>query len=263
MALIRRNRLARIAIGAVALITGAAVATGCSSSSDHDHNGPHVVAASSWEAAFAKAAGASDVTVIVPAAIKHAPDYDPKPSDLATVAKADFVLYAQFEGFAGKIKDAAGSKAKLVEVNLDNAKETMESEVRRLGDLFGTRTTADKWIVDFETEYGKLATGVKTAWPGGQPPKVVQQAFMGFAAQLSGAQVLGTYGPAPITPGQVADLSAKNPQYVLGNEQMSTGQVLPGSSAKQIDLTNYPTQDQDLLSVYRDAASKLTAAMHG
>ncbi|WP_233608740.1 metal ABC transporter substrate-binding protein [Nocardia stercoris] len=238
--------------------------TGCGSSSDeHPHSGPRVVAASSWEAAFAKAAGASDVTVIVPASIKHAPDYDPKPSDLAEVAHADYVLYAQFEGFAGKIKDAAGSHAKLVEVNLDNAKDTMESEVRRLGDTFGTRPAADAWITGFETEYSRLSGDIKAAWQGGQPPKVVQQTFLDFAAQMSGAQVLGTYGPAPVTPGQVADLSAKNPQFVFDNEQMSTGPVLPGSAAKQIALTNYPSQDQDLLSVYRDTATKITAALRG
>lgn len=263
MVLIARNRFARIGFGVVALITGAALAAGCSSSGDHaEHSGPRVVAASSWEAAFARAAGATDVTVIVPAAIKHAPDYDPKPSDLATVAKADFVLYAQFEGFAGKIKDAAGSKAKTVEVNLDNTKDTMESEVRRLGDLFGTRTTADKWIAEFETSYRGLADRIKAAWVGGQPPKVVTEVFMGFAAQLSGAQVLGTYGPAEITPGQVADLAAKKPQFVFGNEQMDSGSIL-GSSVKQLALTNYPTKDQDLLTVYQDAATKITAALKG
>ena len=43
----------------------------------------------------------------MPTSVHHAPDYDPKPSDLTAVAEADFVLYAPFEPFAAKIKEAA------------------------------------------------------------------------------------------------------------------------------------------------------------
>lgn len=265
MALLARNRFARHRFGAVALIAAALAAAGCGTDGhDHaEHGGPHVVATTGWEAAFAKAAGATDVTVIVPSSIKHAPDYDPKPSDLAAVTKADFVLYAQFEGFAGKITDAADSAAKTVAVNLDNSRANVVTEVQRLGDLFGTRPAADAWLQNFGGEYDRLAAEVKAAWRDGQAPKVVTQAFTGFAAQLSGAQVLGTYGPEPVTAGKVADLSALHPQYVLGNEQMDSGTVLPGTSATQITLTNYPTHDDDLLTIYRDAAAKITAALKG
>ncbi|MBU3065916.1 metal ABC transporter substrate-binding protein [Nocardia sp. NEAU-G5] len=258
-----RRRFVRLGIGVVALITGAEVLAGCGSGQqDHgSHTGPHVVAASSWEAAFAEAAGATDVTVIVPPSIKHAPDYDPKPSDLAAVSKADFVLYAQFEGFASKIKDAAGSKAKVLQLNLDNSRDNVVKQVRTLGDAFGTRASADRWIQNFGTEYDTLAGEAKAAWRDGQPPKVVAETFMGFAAQLSGAQVLGTYGPEEVTAKQVADLSATKPQFVFSNAQMDTGTVLPGTSATQIALTNYPTQGYDLLSVYRDAESKIVAVL--
>ncbi|MFB7032692.1 metal ABC transporter solute-binding protein, Zn/Mn family, partial [Streptomyces sp. NPDC056295] len=103
-------------------------ASGSSAPAD-DKRKPVVVVTTTWEGAFAKAAGADDVKVIVPQSVHHAPDYDPKPSDLAAVARADFVLYAPFEPYAAKIKDAAGSKAKLVEVNLDNDPDKVRAEV--------------------------------------------------------------------------------------------------------------------------------------
>lgn len=263
----RRHRF-RGAHRLAALITGGLLLAGCGAqaantstpSSTDAASGPAVVAASSWEAAFAKAAGAGQVTVIVPPSIKHAPDYDPKPSDLAAVSGAKFVLYAPFEGFAGKIKDAAGNNGKLVELNLDNSKDNVDKEVRRLAGLFGTQPAAEKWIAGFDQQYDQLATQVKAAWPGGQPPKVVAQAFVGYAAQLSGAQVLGTYGPDAVTASQLAELSAKSPRYVFDNEHMTTGPVLPGSPAKQLEITNYPGPDLDLLPVYQANAKTLIDA---
>lgn len=69
---------------------------------------PRVVASTNWVAAFARAAGALDVTVIAPASVQHPPDYDPRPSDLAAIARADWVLLAGYEGFAKRMEEALG-----------------------------------------------------------------------------------------------------------------------------------------------------------
>ncbi|MFG2833382.1 metal ABC transporter solute-binding protein, Zn/Mn family [Streptomyces zaomyceticus] len=270
-----RVRTARI-VSLLALSAVLPLATGCggdSSSSGTGSSGatapeasgdkPVVVATTTWEGAFAKAAGAEDVTVIVPQSVHHAPDYDPRPSDLAAVAKADFVLYAPFEPYAAKIKEAAGSKAKLVEVNLDNDPAKAGAEVARLGELFGTKDAASRWKAGLDTEVAKLNGELKSAWPGGRSPVVVSQVFTAWAAGLAGATTVGTYGPEPVTPAQLAGLSAKKPAYVLDNAHMSTGTVLPDAGAKQVKIVNYPGEDLDLLAVYRDAAAELKKAMAG
>ncbi|MFI5763695.1 MULTISPECIES: metal ABC transporter substrate-binding protein [unclassified Streptomyces] len=221
----------------------------------------HVVVTTTWEGAFAKAAGAQDVKVIVPQSVHHAPDYDPKPSDLAAVAGADFVLYAPFEPYAAKIKDAAGSKAKLVEVALDNDADKVKAEVTRLGALFGTQAAAAKWTADFDAEYGRVTKDVRAAWPGGTSPAVVSQVFTAWSAKLAGATTVGTYGPEAVTPAQLAELSAKKPALVLDNAHMSTGTVLPDSGAHQVEIVNYPGTDLDLLPVYRNAGAELKKAM--
>ncbi|WP_371680373.1 metal ABC transporter solute-binding protein, Zn/Mn family [Streptomyces sp. NBC_01276] len=224
---------------------------------------PVVVVTTTWEGAFAKAAGAEDVKVIVPQSVHHAPDYDPRPSDLAAVAKADFVLYAPFEPYAAKIKEAAGSKAKLVEVNLDNDPAKVRAEVDKLGALFGTQDAATKWKSGFDSEYGRLTKELQAGWPGGKGPSVVAQVFTGWAAKLAGATTVGTYGPEAVTPAQLAGLSAKKPSLVLDNAHMSTGTVLPDSGAKQVEIVNYPAEDLDLLPVYRNAAAELKKAAGG
>ncbi|ALV53525.1 metal ABC transporter solute-binding protein, Zn/Mn family [Streptomyces althioticus] len=269
---VRITPLLALSFSAALLLT----ATGCggesdtpsssTSSSDADaagkDTGPVVVATTSWEGAFAKAAGAEDVTVIVPESVQHAPDYDPKPSDLAAVADADFVLYAPFEPYAEKFKEAAGGDAELVEVDLDNDADKAKAEVTRLGEMFGTEATAAEWITSFDTEYGKLQKDLKSAWPDGKAPTVVAQVFSAWSAKLAGAEVVGTYGPEAVTAEQLSDLSKKKPQLVLDNVHMTTGTVLPDSGARQVGIVNYPDEDLDLLTVYKNAATTLEKAMN-
>ncbi|MER8046904.1 zinc ABC transporter substrate-binding protein [Streptomyces sp. NPDC094032] len=254
-----------LALSAVLLLTA-----GCGTADpapDRGHaatgrpGGPVVVATTTWEGAFAKAAGAEDVTVIVPRSVHHAPDYDPRPSDLAAVAGADFVLYAPFEPYAAKIKEAAGSKARLVEVALDNEPAKAAAEVARLGALFGTGEAAAHWKTGLDAEVAKLRGELREAWPGGRSPAVVTQVFTAWAAGLAGATTVGSYGPEPVTPAQLAALSAKKPALVLDNAHMSTGTVLPDSGARQVEIANYPDEDLDLLAVYRGAARELRKAM--
>ncbi|MFF7449731.1 MULTISPECIES: metal ABC transporter solute-binding protein, Zn/Mn family [unclassified Streptomyces] len=268
-----RVRIARVpSVLALSLSTALVMtATACGSdtadSADTSTSGrkngdaPVVVATTTWEGAFAKAAGAKDVTVIVPSSAQHAPDYDPKPSDLAAVAGADLVLYAPFEPYAAKIKEAAGSDAKLVEVNLDNDADKASTEVSRLGKLFGTEDTAAKWDTSFKSEYATLRKELKAAWPGGKAPAVVAQVFSVWSAKMTGAQVVGTYGPEAVTAQQLSDLAKKKPAYVFDNVHMTTGEVLPDSGAKQVEIVNYPGKDLDLLAVYKNAADTITKAI--
>ncbi|MGI5429272.1 ABC transporter substrate-binding protein [Streptomyces sp. CA-179760] len=243
--------------------TSASSASSDGESAGKNKDAPVVVATTSWEGAFAKAAGAKDVKVVVPESVQHAPDYDPKPSDLAAVAGADFVLYAPFEPYAAKFKEAAGSDAKLVEVNLDNDADKAKAQVTRLGKMFGTEDAAAKWIKSFDTEYGTLQKDLKAAWPDGKAPTVVAQVFSTWSAKLAGANVVGTYGPEAVTAKQLSDLSGKKPQLVLDNVHMTTGKVLPDSGARQVEIVNYPARDLDLLAVYKNAATAVEKAMAG
>ncbi|KOU27462.1 ABC transporter substrate-binding protein [Streptomyces sp. WM6372] len=265
---VRFASLLALTAALTALVTGCGTGngTGNTDTSSKDgapgrHGGkPVVVVTTTWEGAFAKAAGAEDVKVIVPQSVHHAPDYDPKPSDLAAVGKADFVLYAPFEPYVAKIKEAAGSKAELVEVNLDNDADKVKAEVAKLGKLFGTEEAAGRWTASFDSEYAKLSKDVQGSWPGGKSPAVVSQVFTTWSAKLAGAAPVGTYGPEAVTPAQLAELSGKKPALVLDNAHMSTGTVLPDSGARQIEIVNYPGADLDLLPVYRNAAAELKKA---
>ena len=261
--MIRMRRLRLTAVAVIATVTMAACGGTEQNESPISMEGPKglkVVAASTWEAGFARAAGATDITVIVPPGVHHAPDYDPKPSDLVKVAEADVVLYAAFEGFAGKLKEAAGSKAKLIEVSLDNTPDKVRAEVARLGGEFGTAEAAKAWTATFDTEYAALKKKVTGATKG-TAPVIAAQAFVAWAVDLTGTRPAAVYGPQPPTAGQISELAAKKPRLVLDNSAMPGGDALAGVEAKRVVIDNFPGREMDLIAMYRANADAIITAL--
>ncbi len=218
------------------------------------------MASTSWAGAFAIAAGATNVTLVAPAAVPHAPDYDPKPSDLAKVGSADYVLYAPFDSFAPRLREAAGGNAKTVELNLENTPKNIHSEVTRLGQMFGTSARAAQWLTAFDQRYAQLSAQVKAAEP--QPaPTAVAQAFMAYWGEFAGLPVKGTYGPEPLTAGQLAQLTALRPALILDNAHQPANPDIGG--ARTVELVNFPGADLSLLGVFEENTRRLTAAVKG
>lgn len=243
----------------LALLSGCgSTDTAGSGSAGAPGDGPVVVASTSWAGAFAKAAGAKNVTLVAPATVPHAPDYDPKPSDLAKVGSADYVLYAPFDSFAPRLKDAAGGHAKTVQLNLENTPATIHSEVTRLGKMFGTSRQATAWLAAFDRRYAELSGQVRAA--AGKPaPAAVAETFMSYWGGFAGLQVKGTYGPEPLTAGKLAELTALHPAVVLANAHLPENAEIPG--ARTATLINYPGPDLDLLGVFEENSRRLTAAV--
>ncbi|MGH2952313.1 MAG: ABC transporter substrate-binding protein [Solirubrobacterales bacterium] len=216
------------------------------------------MASTSWAGAFATAAGARNVTLVAPASVPHAPDYDPKPSDLAKIATADYVLYAPFDSFAPRLREAAGGQAETVELNLENTPTNIHAEVTRLGELFGTRAQATEWLSTFDRRYAELSAQVKTAEP--QPvPNAVAHVFMAYWGEFAGLPVKGTFGPEPVTPGQLAQLTALRPGVVLANAHIPNNPDIAG--ARTIELSNFPGADLNLLGVFEENTRRLSDAL--
>jgi zinc transport system substrate-binding protein len=223
-------------------------------------SGPVVVASTSWAGAFATAAGARNVTLVAPATVPHAPDYDPKPGDLAKITSAGYVLYAPFDSFAPRLKEAAGGHAKLVELNLENSPATIHHEVTRLGQMFGTSAQATQWLATFDRRYAELSAQVKAA-EAHPAPTAIAQVFMAYWGDFAGLPVKGTYGPEPVSAGQLAQLTALHPGVVLANAHLPNNPDIPG--ARTVELINFPGADLNLLEVFEENARRLTAATKG
>ena len=218
---------------------------------------PRVVASTSWVAAFAKAAGIADVTLVAPANLQHPPDYDPKPSDLAAIAKADFVLAAGFEGFASRMKEASGSKAEVINFHVDNKPENIKKQVMMLAEKFGTQKAATAWIARFDKRIAELGQEIGRAIP--QPaPKAVAQMWMTYWVPFAGMELAGTYGPKPTTASELAKLAAIKPDFIIINAHTQGRNLFDDFPAKQIVLYNFPPENNlDLIAIFERNAQSI------
>lgn len=220
---------------------------------------PAVVASTSWVAAFAKAAGIEDVTIVAPVDLQHPPDYDPKPSDLAAITDADYVLLAGFEGFADRMTEASGSDAEVITLEVDNDPDTIRANVRSLAETFDTQDAAEAWIEDFDQRVDELGADLEGARPA-EASTAVAHVFMAYWANLAGIEVVGTYGPQPVTAAQLAEFTAAQPDLVLTNAHVPAGAVFDDLEAEQIAIRNFPDDSLDLIEVFEANTASILAA---
>ncbi|GGM59246.1 hypothetical protein GCM10011608_50430 [Micromonospora sonchi] len=233
---------------------------GDSTSSAPTAPGPKVVASTSWVGALAKAAGASEVTLVAPADVEHPPDYKPKARDLKAAADADYVLYAETDGFAPRLIKAAGDDSELITViPVEATPGKITTEVTRLATTFGTSDAAKAWLSTFNAEYTALSAQAKAALPN-PAPTAVSELFVGYWSSLAGIEVTDVYGPQPVTASERADLTAKKPDLVFINAHVPDADPkIPGVT--KVKLVNYPGKDLDLLAMFRTNTERLITAL--
>lgn len=224
---------------------------------------PSVVASTSWVAAIARAAGAGRVTAIAPNNVQHPPDYEPKPSDLAAVADADFVVLAGFEGFAEQLKAAAGSDAQVITIEPSYDVAKLDAQIKTLAQAFGTSESAQANATKLEADLTAVSDQLKADLAGAKPV-VVSHLFATEWAAFAGLEPAGTYGPEPITASQTAELAGLKPAFVFENTHMagSGAAVADAAGAKEVDLVNFPGDDLDLVAVAEKNADAIRAAIN-
>ena len=238
-------------------------ASAASAASSSSVAGPKVVASTSWVGAVAKMAGATNITVIAPSNIQHPPDYDPKASDLAALSEADYVLMAGFEGFAQRMKDAAGSTAKMLMVAPDYDPAKLKVEVDKLATEWGTTEVADANMATYTTQYNDAAAALQKT-TSGKPEVVVAHAFVANWAGFAGYTPAGIFGPDPLTPAKVAELVKLKPTLVFENSHMPGGtEIATPANAVLVSLINFPGDDLELMPVVNKNAETITAAVGG
>lgn len=222
---------------------------------------PKVVASTSWVGAIAQLAGATEITVIAPTNVQHPPDYEPKASDLVALDEADYILLAGFEGFADRMREAAGSDAEVLEVVTDYAPDVVREQATALARAWGTEEETEANLADYEADYAAASEELQ-AVTADAPQKVVAQQFVAGWAAFAGFEPVGTYGPEPTTPSQVAELTGLEPTLVFENSHMGGGEEIAASSgAELVPLVNFPGADLELLPVVQANAELITDAV--
>ncbi len=261
--------IGRIAVlsAALALVPATGVAAaGAATGSTATRSAPGltVVASTSWVGALAKLAGAGKVTIITPANLQHPPDYEPKASDLLAVRNADFVLLAGYEGFATKLRDAAGGHAKVVIVSTTYLPAALAASITKLGAALGTPKAAATGAASVKAAIAAVCSDLRMKVMGTKPTVVSHVVVTDWVA-CAGLKPSGVFGPAPITPSEVKKLAALKPTVVFESHNMAgSGAAVSGSTgAKEIELENFPGATLDLVAVAKKNAALIAGVLAG
>jgi hypothetical protein len=222
-----------------------------------------VVASTSWTAAIAEAAGARNVRVLAPVELRHPPEYELRPSDLAAASRADIIIYAGWESFAVRLAETAGGAGvELVRVVTSNTPESLNAEAERLARILGTEDRFAAWKKEFDPLAEELRQRVLAAWPGGRV--VVEGMFTDFAGWL-GLEILGEYGPAEPSPALIFNLVQTGPALVIDNYHIPSGRpIAEAAGAAYVELINFPGREgtktvEDLFRYNADALIRAAA----
>jgi zinc transport system substrate-binding protein len=215
-----------------------------------------VVASTTWVGALAKAAGATDIAVIAPDNVPDPGAFQPTQEEMALAGRAEHVVYAKSDGFAGALEAAAGD-AHLVPVVPSTEPSGIRTAVTALARAMGTEAAANRWLTAFEAEVEGLSEALKGLAPI-PPDTAVASADVAHWAAFAGVRVVAEYGPEPPTDAERAALVARRPKLLLASvHRPADTPDIPG--ALRVDLVNYPADDLDLLAVFQTNGDRLGA----
>jgi len=197
-----------------------------------------VVASTSLTGALAKAAGATEVRILTPSDVKHPPEYELKPSDIAKLDGANAVVYAGYERMVQKLVEVSKGKG-IVEVKVDTTTfpDNLVAQARKIAAVLRTEEKEEVWEKGF---LEKLAGLKARLAPYAGKKAVVHLQAQGFTkwAGLSIAQVIM---PGEISPKALADAVGKQPDIVLDILHMPVAKVIADNAkCRYAALINFP-----------------------
>lgn len=212
-----------------------------------------VVASTSWTAAFALLAGASDVEVLAPYEMSHPPEYELRPSDLRRVAEADLVLYAGYETMVERLAQAAGaSDVPTLRITTVHSMPVMTASVMAIADAIGTRERAESQLAEVA---GMLESWrAETAERSLDRAPVVAHVHQRALAEELGMNVVGVFGPAPLEARQIDELSRLEPALIVDNGHNPVAAPLAETTDARIAVWyNFPGREgsRTILDVFR------------
>ena len=201
-----------------------------------------VVASTSWTAAIARAAGATVVTVIAPAELKHPPEYEIKPSDLGAVRGARLVVLGGYEKFAKRLVETSGSEGtSTLSVVTTNVPALLRTQAQKVAEVLGTVATFTAWADGFDRFAAASRNRVQVSYPDKRA--VVQVQIKAYAEWL-GFEVVGVFGPGELSPAVVLDLVRLKPALIMDNYHNPSGPaVAEALKASYVQVINFPGRE--------------------
>lgn len=243
---------------AAALTAVAAEATEAAEAAGLTPETVEVVASTSWTAAIARAAGATRVTVLAPAELRHPPEYDFRASDIAKVAGSAIVVWGGYEPFIQRLIQAAEvPEERVVQVSTVNTPDNLMAQSRLLSERLGTIEAQQAWEKEFERFAADLRSQAGAAGAG--ETRVLVHFHQQGLAEWLGYNVVGVFGPDELSPARVVELTQLKPDLIMDNYHNPQAQAVQEiTGCRRVELRNFPETETDTIeALLLDNARKL------
>ncbi len=236
---------------------------GCAAAAGAD--GGAAVASTEWTAAFARAAGIPEVTVLAPAASRHPAEYQLRPSDLRAVAAADALIFAGYEAMAARLRELAPKDATVLRIDTDYSLATLRRSLDALQAAGGTPASAAANLRAIAEEYAAWRSELAARGLAGAPALVHR--FQEPLARELGFDAVATFGPLPPQAAALASLAEAEVALIIDNHHNAVAAPLAEihAPAPVVAFLNFPgaAGTATLLDVVRHNRRLLAAALDG
>ena len=175
-----------------------------------------IIASTSWTAAFADLAGLDDVPFIAPANLSHPPEYEITVTDVVKINCADYFLYAGYERMMQTLSTSIKKDAQeMVKINTNNSITNVKEQAAAIAAIMGTEEESRRRVQSYEQVVleGKRKAEEKNL----NTLKVYCHAMQIYLAQDLGLQIAGTFGPAPVSAAQIAEVAKGGYDLIIDN----------------------------------------------
>ncbi len=181
-----------------------------------------IIATTSWTAAYAIAAGATDVSVLAPYEMAHPSEYELRPGDIARLSKTKLILYAGYEVMVGQLKTGLNiPEEKMVRISTSYNYPEIEKAVMLIASHLGTEQTAKKNLAEIKQ---LLVSGRNEVQRQGlDQDTVLVHFFQESLVRELGITPFLVFGPAPPEPKQILEMSKTNPRLIIDNAHNPVG----------------------------------------
>jgi zinc transport system substrate-binding protein len=217
-----------------------------------------VVASTSWTGAIAEAAGADEVRILAPFELKHPPEYDYRPSDIAQLRSARLLVYGGYESFVKKLAIAAGfPQENLIAIITSNDPDNLKKQARLLAEKMGTQKREAAWekalnkaLADIQKQAKKNKISRKRV--------LVQKYQIPFVKWL-GFDVIGVFNTDELSPNKVMEYAMMKPDMVIDNFHNPQGKPIAEiTKCGYVALINFPSANaRSLIELLKENATRL------
>jgi zinc transport system substrate-binding protein len=200
-----------------------------------------IVVTNAWTAAYAFAAGASDVRVLTPYEMVHPSEYELRPGDIIHLNNAEVVIYAGYEIMMGQIR--TGLKIpdeKMLQIHTSYNLDEIEESVMLIAARLGTEELARKNLAEIRKTMENTRQVVSEMGLDRETAAVhfFQQSFVSEA----GIETVAVFGPAPPEPRQILEITRTEATLIIDNAHNPSGGALRETmgGAHYVELLNFP-----------------------